>query len=522
MMPTIREFLCSLGLEHYADRFEAEEISVADLGELTEADIKTYFGITRLIDRKRLLQGVVGLSLPSHQATQSPACVAGASPRTQHTPNPNEDSPNIGSPPPRTLAKPALKSNVLVDPRRNGDAETIAEALTIAAPGAVVRLMPGHYRERLDLACDITIEGPENGGEVVIEHYVEPVVRVGGGNPKLQRLSVRSTTLGSSQPDVVDSAALVVAGGEARFEGLTVTSAQSIGVLVRGTSTKAHLRHTHVTACAKHGILVAGGHLTLTNVESLNHAGCAVVVQGSGQLTATDSKFHKSKSFGIGLRDEARCALERCEVFETDTGLDAGGHATVLARLCTFFLSEIGICLSESAKGTLANCASYGNRHHGIYLLEKADVSVTKSSFYGSKLGSGIVCDDESTGKFDGCVSYGNQLAGICVSEISCPTVRGCKFYTCGTGIVALAHSRGTFDNCASYENRGPGMLVDHWADPVVRGCKFHSSKEDVGIRVCYRATGVFEGCESYGNKWGGIKVEGEANPCVRGCIFRA
>jgi serine/threonine protein kinase len=73
---TVRELLRSLGLEHHADAFEAEHVSVADLAELDHADLKNHFGIQGFVERKRILQAVG--SAPSGAANSQPTPPGGS------------------------------------------------------------------------------------------------------------------------------------------------------------------------------------------------------------------------------------------------------------------------------------------------------------------------------------------------------------------------------------------------------------------------------------------------------------
>ncbi len=74
-MTDIRQWLEDLGLGQYADAFEAEQVELGDLADLTEDDLKDL-GLP-LGPRKRLLRGAAGLDTESiardATATQGPA-----------------------------------------------------------------------------------------------------------------------------------------------------------------------------------------------------------------------------------------------------------------------------------------------------------------------------------------------------------------------------------------------------------------------------------------------------------------
>ena len=61
-MPSVREWLASLGLSEYADRFAEHRIDFSILGDLTDKDLKEELGIVPLGDRRRLLRAIAELA----------------------------------------------------------------------------------------------------------------------------------------------------------------------------------------------------------------------------------------------------------------------------------------------------------------------------------------------------------------------------------------------------------------------------------------------------------------------------
>ena len=57
-MPSVRQWLASLGLSEYADRFAEHRIDFSILKDLTDKDLKEELGITPLGDRRRLLRAI--------------------------------------------------------------------------------------------------------------------------------------------------------------------------------------------------------------------------------------------------------------------------------------------------------------------------------------------------------------------------------------------------------------------------------------------------------------------------------
>src|SRR5215471_10293908 len=61
-MPSVREWLASVGLSEYADRFAEHRIDFSTLQDLTDKDLKEELGILPLGDRRRLLRAIAKLA----------------------------------------------------------------------------------------------------------------------------------------------------------------------------------------------------------------------------------------------------------------------------------------------------------------------------------------------------------------------------------------------------------------------------------------------------------------------------
>jgi class 3 adenylate cyclase/predicted ATPase len=81
-MPSVREWLASLGLSEYADRFAEHRIDFSILGNLTDRDLKEELGVVLVGDRRRLLRAIAELA---GGASTTPQLAPGseASPRDQ-------------------------------------------------------------------------------------------------------------------------------------------------------------------------------------------------------------------------------------------------------------------------------------------------------------------------------------------------------------------------------------------------------------------------------------------------------
>ncbi len=92
------------------------------------------------------------------------------------------------------MSSPQLRERLIVSAGGEGDCTTIAAALAAAAPGALVEILPGRYRESLELTAPVTLAARGDRGQVVVEAPGgAPALRVDG-----ERVTLEGLTLSSS------------------------------------------------------------------------------------------------------------------------------------------------------------------------------------------------------------------------------------------------------------------------------------------------------------------------------------
>src|SRR5262245_47572649 len=69
-MRSVSEWLASLGLSEYADRFAEHRIDFSILRDLTDRDLKEELGILLLGDRRRLLRAIANLGAADSTTSQ--------------------------------------------------------------------------------------------------------------------------------------------------------------------------------------------------------------------------------------------------------------------------------------------------------------------------------------------------------------------------------------------------------------------------------------------------------------------
>src|SRR5262245_373092 len=72
-MPSVREWLASLGLSEYADRFAEQRIDFSILQDLTDKDLKEKLGVVLVGHRRRLLRAIGKLAGAASATPQLPS-----------------------------------------------------------------------------------------------------------------------------------------------------------------------------------------------------------------------------------------------------------------------------------------------------------------------------------------------------------------------------------------------------------------------------------------------------------------
>ncbi len=82
-MPSVREWLASLELSEYADRFDEHRVDFSILQDLTDKDLKEELGIAPLGDRRRLLRAIAKLAGATSSTTPNLAPESETCPRDE-------------------------------------------------------------------------------------------------------------------------------------------------------------------------------------------------------------------------------------------------------------------------------------------------------------------------------------------------------------------------------------------------------------------------------------------------------
>ena len=404
------------------------------------------------------------------------------------------------------------------------DIDNLHSALERLDNGGVLTIQLGTHRidKPLTINHDIQIVGATGDpADVTIECSNGNCLIITAENAKIQGLTLK-TTQGS---DSLTGAAVQISAGRSTLHKCSMTSAESVGLVVRGSSANPTLTQCKIFSCGKSGIFVyENGKGIFNNCDVYGNTLAGIEVKDGGDPQVTGCKFYDGKQCGIFVYENGKGTFNNCEAHgNTLSGIAVkeGGDPQVTG--CKFYNGKsTGINVSTNGKGTFNNCDAYGNTLSGIQVSEGGDPQVTGCKFYDSKQSCGIYVWQTGKGTFNNCEAYGNAFSGIEVKDGGDPQVTGCKFYDSkqSCGIYVWQTGKGTFNNCEAYGNTNSGIQVSKGGDPQVTGCKFYDGKGS-GIYVYENGKGTFDNCEAYRNANNGINVREGGNPTIRNCTVR-
>jgi len=353
------------------EAFSDKQISAEERTELNRLrrqlgiDLDTAVGI--FIEEKRRALGGEPPAAPvgskRHPARQDQHA---AQPAAQPAPPPQ---PRITPPPPdrQAVQTPAHVSDepaptLVVGPQAGAgiDHTSINQALAAADSGWRINLLPGLYREHLELTRPVTIASTAGRGQTVLE--------------------------------CTNHHGLLMRADKASIKG--------ISILCRSTNPE------HKLAAA----FVARGELVLDDCDINSQSYAVVLAAGqTSRLMLIGCKLHGTAQLGTGFVDQAGGVLAGCEIAGLETaGLFIGPGADPLIKACQISnCRHYGVMVHGGGGGRLENCDISGCGLAAIEIRAGGQVHVAKSRITGNRR-YGVVADSRAGGQFEGCDLFGN------------------------------------------------------------------------------------------------------------------
>lgn len=315
-----------------------------------------------------------------------------------------------------------IKSNWLVDARGNGDAKSLAQAMTTARTGATIHVRPGRYAEALVMARPLTIQGIGNAAEIVVAAPGPgPCVTITAEAGAISNLSFIG---GTGSPHVSREACVEIAGAS------TVSLTETIIRNAAGTGLRIREDAAPV---------VRGNRIEQTS-------GPAVLIQDRATGTVTANAIIASGAPGVLIRDSAAPLVMKNRI---DSAVQAGILVT-------------GESTARIARNHITNSA-----WSGIEVRGRADPTVAGNRIEGAGQ-AGIYVYGGGRGTYQDNMIVGSAYSGVVVGAGAEPVMSGNRITRNKEhGIFVLAHGKGRYQGNTITDNAGHGLAIDVNATPV-------------------------------------------------------
>lgn len=394
-----------------------------------------------------------------------------------------------------------------------GDCPTIGEALARARSGAVIRIRPGTYAERLTVHTRVTLVADGQRGAVELAPVTGTAVTLAADAVMLTDLVLRG---GKDDLPVVDAV-----GGQVALDNCEVVGTGWTALLSRGSGSLA-MRGCRVSNLAGAGVVETSASGSVLEDCTLERFGTsAVVVSENGFVTMRGCTVRDAGGNGVLANDQSRGVVENCTIAVTGKPAVALEGATALTvRGTRVERAAVGVYVTSSGRPVIEDTLVREADGHGFVIDRGSDPQVTRCSTEGTD-GSGFLITGRSRGRFSSCRVTDAVGTGLQVGESSTPlltdfTVSGGE----GIGVLLGEESGAEIDRMDVLSPAGIGLAVRSGANPLVRGLRIRAC-QGPGMLVSEDGRGRFEGCDVQGSVGHALRIEETGNPHVGNSSFR-
>ncbi|MDG4765070.1 AAA family ATPase [Solwaraspora sp. WMMD406] len=449
-----------------------------------------------------------------------------------------------------------------VDPDSPGCYPTIARALAVAWPGAVIALADGWYDESLVLPDGVRVTATNPGNVVVTAAPGSPALALLGGSA-----TVAGVILRHADPD---DAAVDVRDGQLDLLGCRILANSAAAVAVQGAGVF-NADESHFTNIGGAGVMFSDGAGGLVAHSRFDKFGSSAVIISSGaDPHLLDCVISDAAGNGVCATEQAAGTVERCQLRRCvgpALAVDDGSRTTVRGCLIdggsepeAEAPAQLGVYIGRSATPTITQCEIRGGQLAAVWVDSRAtaklsvvrlrdcptdalvvndaegvfeDVEVTSAGRHGvvvdhgarptlrrlTVTGSGdngMLVKTRSVATLDDCEIATSGGAALAVDDA---TVRanGCGFRESATTSVVVDNGELTARDCVITEAAETGMLARAGAVLTLTRTRIHGCGAD-GARFDAESQGSLAGCEIFGNEGDGLVVLTRDEVSVRDC----
>jgi hypothetical protein len=335
-------------------------------------------------------------------------------------PQPRPTPPPVPEPPPAVAG-----ADVVVAENGKGTYTSLAEAVTKAAVGSRIRVLPGVYAGHIVIDRDLEIAGTGERGSIVIECTDADAIEMKSGNAVLRNLTLRAKAA----------------------DGKKI-----------------------------HAIHVPRGRLVVEDCDLTADTAACVLVSGPEAVAEFfRCKIHHTP-IGVEFADRARGRFEQCEVFETaQAGLLIRSEAAPYVRQADIHHSQFaGVLVQEKGRGVFEGCSIHHNAQANVQVLTGGDPLCHACNLDDSQ-GAGVWVDQGGFGIFTTCKVRKSKSAGAYIAAGGNPRLVHCIISGGGnTGVFIRNKGIGVLEDCDIVDNDLNGVGLDGSNGTTLCRCRIH------------------------------------------------
>ncbi|KIF67433.1 sporulation protein K [Streptomyces sp. AcH 505] len=289
------------------------------------------------------------------------------------------------------------------------------------------------------------------------------------------------------------------------------------GVLAEGGSTilldGCHVHHTTGAAVLVTGEAVA----ELVSVRAVDCQDTALVVSGTGRVTAHDSTFARTGANGLYATGDADVSLTGCTVRDTAyTAVHLGGAARVGVRDCTVGGSpEYGLRVTERAELLAEQCEVSEAELAGVS-VEGGDAALRDCRIDGGR--EGVRLRTTHRPSLTECAVTTTGETGVRIGRETGARLRDVTVTGSVTGLLLEEDSTAVVDGGAVRDTRGSGVVVCAGADPAIHGLTVESAAKNA-LFVEEGGQGRYEDCHFTKSRFPAVYAGARSRIVLRRCV---
>lgn len=407
---------------------------------------------------------------------------------------------------------PKPKADLIVGKGGKTSCLSLRVALRQAAPGAVVRVLPGHYRESLVIDKDITIRGEGDPSEIHLESPKGPCLVFAACKAVIQGLTLH-------QGPEESAPLLEVHSGQVRLEACELLGSVATVVEVKAGGAQLALKTVRVLGGARGVKVGQGSTVAIEDGAFEGQTQAALWAEPGATVTLHRTLLQKGSRLGIHLQATAQATLEDCLLEDFAAGgIEVGPGARIHLLRCRVLQSAFaGVLALEKSHAELEECELSGHEGAGIHAQGGANVQA-RSCRLVENGGFGLSLQGPSLAALEGCEIARNGGAGVLIHKGATAQFKDCRV-TEGKalGLICSGSGRGVLEGCEISGNAQSGAKVEPGGSLLLLRCVVKDG-HDTGILLFQDAEATLEECVVHRNARGGILLTKDAaDPILRG-----